>query len=350
MTGVHESHPTLESRAEWSEGIYENTYVKQDGTWRIRSLRFYPTFVADYAKGWTQDARPLPAVSADLPPDRAPTEIYEIYPRAHIPPYHYANPITGREPQYPRADGRPSRDAIRAATARVPVPAGTRPASRVTADNVDAAVAEAARLVARVKDYHEIENLEGAYGYYLDKNLWNDLADLFAENGTMELAQRGVYKGQDRVRGFLISVFGRGGEGPVEGRLGNHVQWQPVIHVSPDGTSAKIRSRMMQQLTFGDRASMGASLYENEAVKEDGRWKLSAVHTMNTWTAGYAEGWTQSQGAFVPGPSEDYPPDGPPTLEFRMFPTVYEIPFHYRHPVTGLVVGPPGSDEDESDP
>lgn len=44
----------------------------------------------------------------------------------------------------------------------------------------------------QVKDYAEIENLENAYGCYLDKNLWNDLADLFAEQGSMELAQRGL--------------------------------------------------------------------------------------------------------------------------------------------------------------
>ena len=31
---------------------------------------------------------------------------------------------------------------------------------------------------------------------------------------------------------------------------------------------------MMQQMSFGPRASMGASLYENEAVKEDGVWKF----------------------------------------------------------------------------
>ena len=97
MTGVYESH------GEWSEGIYENTYVKEGGVWKIRSLRFYPTFVADYDKGWTGDARPLPGVSSELPPDRPPTEIYEIYPKAHIPPYHYPNPVTGEPPQYPRA-------------------------------------------------------------------------------------------------------------------------------------------------------------------------------------------------------------------------------------------------------
>jgi triacylglycerol lipase len=37
----------------------------------------------------------------------------------------------------------------------------------------------------------------------------------------------------------------------------------------------------------------------------------------------------------VPGPSKTYPPDAPPTFTFQMFPTVYEIPFHYVHPVTG---------------
>jgi triacylglycerol lipase len=42
----------------------------------------------------------------------------------------------------------------------------------------------------------------------------------------------------------------------------------------------------------------------------------------------------------VPGPSRTYPPDVPPTFPFAMFPTVYEIPFHYTHPITGGSTGP----------
>jgi hypothetical protein len=329
MTGVFESH------GEWSAGIYENTYINDDGVWKIQSMRFFPTFVTDYDQGWAQDARPLPGVSETLPPDRGPSETYEIFPKAHIPPYHYANPVTGQSPDYPRGAGRPSRSSI-SAVMRDVEPAMDAIAIETGQSELNAAIAEAARKVARAKDYHELENLENAYGYYLDKNFWDDLADLFATNGSMELAQRGIYKGQERVRGFLHAVFGRGGtQGPVAGRLGNHLQWQPVIHVAPDGQSARIRQRMLQQLNFGPRASMGASVYENEAIKEDGRWKFSVVHTFNTWTAGYEGGWAHSPGLFVPGPSEDYPPDGPPTFEFEMFPNVYDNPYHYRHPVTG---------------
>jgi acetyl esterase/lipase len=337
MTGVFESH------GEWSEGVYENTFVKQDGVWKLKDLRYFPTFITDYDSGWANDAKPVPAASAELPPDRPPTSVYAIYPKAHIPPYHYDNPVTGAPPRYPEARGRPSDAAI--AAIRAPV----RAARSRTSESGDTAeiVAEAERMIGRVKDYDEIANLISAYGYYLDKNLWNDLADLFADRGSMELAQRGAYVGRERVRAFLFNVFGK--EGPSENRLGNHVQYQAVIHVAADGESAMARSRMMQQLNFGPRASMGASLYENQFVKENGVWKFSVDHTFNTWTASYDGGWARAPGRFVPGASKTYPPDVPPTFVFKMFPTVYEIPFHYANPVSGREAGTPNPNAAESE-
>ncbi len=325
MTGVFESH------GEWSEGIYENTFVKDDGVWKFKHLRYFPTFISDYDRGWAEDAKPAPAASTELPPDRPPTSVYAIYPKAHIPPFHYDNPVSGQEPRYPEARGRPSDAAIAAVRAPVEVPRAAR--GRQPQQDTEALLAEAEQRVARVKDFHEIDNLTSAYGYYLDKNFWNDLANLFAVDGSIELAQRGAYIGRERVRAFLFNVFGK--EGPTENRLGNHIQYQAVIHVAPGGESAKVRSRMMQQLNFGARASMGASLYENEFVKEDGLWKFSIDHTFNTWTAGYDGGWARNPGRTVPGPSRTFPPDTPPTFTFQMFPNVYEIPFHYPHPVTG---------------
>lgn len=327
MTGRHGG------QGQWSEGIYENAFVKDEGVWKLASLHFYPTFISDYDKGWSKDAQPVPVASTVLPPDRPPTETYAIYPTAHIPPFHYRNPVTGQPPQYP-ATGPGAKLA-----ASVPAPIKRSNTPRVK--DVAAALSEAQQRVARVKDFHELDNLENAYGYYLDKNLWNDLADLFAEDGSMELAQRGVYKGRERVRAFLFKVFGRGQEGPVAGRLGNHIKMQPVITIADDGGSANIRARMLQQMSFGDRASLGGAVYENEAVKEDGRWKFKSVHALNTFTASYEGGWTKGASGGVPGPSKDFPPDGPPTLVFEMFPAVYDIPFHYANPVTGRTASPP---------
>jgi acetyl esterase/lipase len=319
----------------WSEGIYENAFVKQNGVWKFSSLHFYPTFITDYDKGWAKDAQPVPTASAALPPDRPPSETYAIYPKAHVPPFHYRNPVTGAPPQYPAVGGP---DARMAAAALQPAGRSWNPAP---ARDVATALPAAQRALQKVKDYYELENLESAYGYYLDKFLWNDLADLFAKDGSIELAQRGIYHGQDHVRAFLLKVFGRGREGPVAGQLANHLQMQPVITLAEDGQSARIRSRVWQQMSFGPRASLGAGVYENEAVKENGLWKLRLDHAYNTFTAGYDGGWAKNANRGMPGPSKDFPPDGPPTARFAMFPVVYDIPFHYSNPVTGRTAVPP---------
>jgi triacylglycerol lipase len=314
---------------QWSEGLYENRYVKQGGVWKIAALHYYPTFITDYAQGWAKDAKPAPGLLADLPPDRPPSSVYEIFPRAHIPPFHYANPVTGQAVHYPAAGPRASE--AKAALASV---GKLRP---VAIGDVTAATADVAGLVERVRSVHEIENLESAYGYYLDKNLFNDLADLFDPvQGSIELAHRGVYGGP-KVREFLVKVFGRGQEGPVAGRLGNHIQMQPVVTLAADGRSAKIRQRMLQQMSQGGRVSLGGAIYENEAVRgADGVWRFSKVNAWNTFSAGYEGGWARGPTRGMPGPNAELiTPDSPPTRQIAMFPVVYEIPYHYANPVTG---------------
>ncbi|HTT01707.1 MAG TPA: nuclear transport factor 2 family protein [Steroidobacteraceae bacterium] len=329
MTGVYGEHGT------WGEGTYENSFVKQGGVWKFQSLHFYPTFITDYDQGWAKDAQPAPGTSSSLPPDRPPTQNYAIYPKAFVPPFHYRNPVTGEPVHYPPV-GAPST----AAAAATLMPAGSHWTPPRTRD-VEAAIATATRTVERVRDYDELENLESAYGYYLDKDLWTDLANLFAEDGSMELAQRGVYVGRDHIREFLLKGLGRGHEGPVAGMLGNHMQLQPVIDIAADGRTANIRIRLFQQMSLGGRASLGAAIYENTAVKQDGVWRLKVDHAYNTLAASYEGGWVHAAHTQLPGESKEVPPDAPPTATFQMFPVVYDIPFHYANPVSGRTAVPP---------
>ncbi len=229
----------------------------------FQSLHFHPTFITDYDKGWAQDAQPVPMASTVLPPDRPPTQVYAIYPSAHVPPYHYPNPVTGEMAHYPPV-GAPDPALARAAL----VIPGAKFAPQPVRD-VSAALAKAERGIQRVKAYYEIENLESAYGYYLDKNLWNDLANLFSVDGSMELAQRGAYDGREHVRAFLLKVFGTGQRraggrpaGQSHAAAGRSSMWPRMAG------RAKIRIRMFQQMTLGTRVSVGAAVYENTAVLE----------------------------------------------------------------------------------
>ncbi|MEO6153139.1 MAG: nuclear transport factor 2 family protein [Croceibacterium sp.] len=218
------------------------------------------------------------------------------------------------------------------------VSAGPACASDPAADRaivaLKARIAETRLRIDRINAYDQIENLESAYGYYLDKNLWNQLSDLFAKDGSMELAQRGVYVGQDHIRAFL-PAFG-GPEGPKPNRLGNHLNLQPVITVAPDAKTAKVRIRLLQMMgQAGVSAGWGGAIYENEMVKEDGVWKFKVDHAYNTYNVAYDGGWSKQTRGVLPGPNRKVPPDRPPSLVFEYYPKTYDLPIHYKNPVTG---------------
>src|SRR5215470_5643887 len=108
---------------------------------------------------------------------------------------------------------------------------------------LEAAVAAAKAKVERLKDFDELENLAGIYGHYVDKSRHDDVADLFAPEGVVEILGRGVFIGQDRVREYMHNLT-PGNVGPRDGSLFNHMDLQPVIDVAPDGKTAYTRSRL----------------------------------------------------------------------------------------------------------
>ena len=80
----------------WTEGPYENDYVKEGGVWRIRRLHWYTTVSGSYDRGWHKQPVPVAGPLPDLPPDLPPTQLYKSYPDFFLPPYHYFNPVTGK--------------------------------------------------------------------------------------------------------------------------------------------------------------------------------------------------------------------------------------------------------------
>ena len=192
------------------------------------------------------------------------------------------------------------------------------------------------REIGLLEDTKAIKRLQRAYGYYADKKLAGEISALFAENATAEIGGLGVFEGRARIAelyGFLL------GEGLEDGELFNHIILQGVVHVAPDGSTAKGRWRALIQLgEHGESAVWSEGPYENEYVKEDGVWKFSKLHWYMTLTAPYDPGWHRAQ---IPmdGPSPELPPDRPPSESYQSYPSAYLPMYHYDNPVSGRKAG-----------
>jgi len=316
----------------WTQWIYEDEFAKQDGVWKFKAMNVYPRFIVDAEKGWAKDALPAPGPSREFPPDRPPSQTYEVYPRFDVVPLHFDHPVTGRPPQYPEgiktvprsAAARPSADE------QVPVKTTAALASLVAATELS---------VERSRAYHAAENLTAAYGYYIDDFKWDETADLFSRDGWKELSYVGTYVGRERIRESLKRRY----PNPKSPNfLTVHQTVQPVIHVSADGRTAKMRVRLFQLGgPAGGEGSWISGIYENSAVDEAGTWKLSGMDLDYVWQAPSHGGWVRVTTP-VPAPhvamAREFPPDRPLRGPIAPpFPKVQDVPFHYKNPVSGRV-------------
>jgi hypothetical protein len=303
--------------ANWGLGVLENEYVKDDGVWKIQRLHFYTTMYTPYEQGWGKEALPNAGPSVSLPPDRPPTVVYAAYPSAFVVPFHYENPVTGK-PVYAS-------------------PAATEPHTGKDAAGLAAALGDIERRIGRLEDVTQLERMNSIYGYYLAHLQWDDLTGMFAPSGSIEIAMRGVYVGSASVRRNL-NLYGQATDSQF-GLQHNHMQFQPVIDVAPDGQSAKMRSRALSIMGQYERyAQWMGGVYENEYVKEDGVWKIKRDQVFNTYFVPYAVGFKSVQPRPPPGITASNPPDLPPTHPFEMYPSAFLPPFHYANPVTGSEV------------
>ena len=106
------------------------------------------------------------------------------------------------------------------------------------------------------RDWTSIANLQASYGFYVDTMRWDDAADLFARHATLEIAGPGLLEGQDNIRPICA------GFGKSRGGTRSHPMQAPVIHIGPEGFTAKARWRG----------------FESELrAKEDDVWKISKL-------------------------------------------------------------------------
>jgi hypothetical protein len=211
-------------------------------------------------------------------------------------------------------------------------------------------VGELENRLGRAEDELAIRRLQHSYGYFMDKCKYEEVVDLFSEQGETYFLG-GVFRGKTGVRrlycGRLGTRFAAGKNGPVHGLLLDHLLLQDVITIALDGRSAKARYRCFMQ--GGSHESVPqifpafweAGVYENTYRKEDGVWKIGVLNYHVFFYAPYEQGWGKVKpGYAVPPFSKTFPedPNGPDELIARpasFWPENELVPYHYLHPVTG---------------
>ena len=194
-----------------------------------------------------------------------------------------------------------------------------------------------------LQDIEEIKTLQRAYGFYLEHWMFQEIVDCFSGSPdvTADFYPIGVWKGKDSIERY----FTQHKEYDPQ-FLHQIMQLNPVIHVDPDGKTAKGR-----WYGYGPIADpngpiadelLHSGTYEMEYVKEDGIWKFMTIAWRVNYISQPGQGLVNFDHDAVFGKDFNVAKEAPDVLnkgKSQSYPSGYIYPFHYNHPVTGKKTG-----------
>jgi hypothetical protein len=194
--------------------------------------------------------------------------------------------------------------------------------------------------VRALEDIEEIKKLQRIYGFYLERWMSQQILDLFYDGPDVSLTLfNGTYLGKQGIKRFFDSIAS---VPAVPEFLHQVMQLSGVVDVDTDGKTAKGRWYGFGPAAIptgkGVAQAFFNGIYEDEYVKDNGKWKFKTINYSATFGAPYDEGWVKpSRQAAI----EDFPkgtdraePDIPATVN-TIYPSGYLLPFHFKHPITG---------------
>jgi hypothetical protein len=271
-------------------GIFENDYALDGGVWKISAAHYYPQLDGPYEQGWVNWG------GGDLP----------------IAPHHFTVDTSG-----------------------IPIPPATG-----TAPPTKATLADLQKRVDALNDEDRVRTLQSAYGFYVDRKMWDDAVDLFAGDGLVEIGGQGVWRGPAGVRRWLETM---GPAGLRHGQLNDQVQFDVTIAVSPGGNEAWARGIELGMLGEADQEKgwWEVAVFRNRFVKDGGVWKIREMRRFPLMKTDVFQGWGKSRLVDAVPTGASKPDAAVPAADAA--PAGLAMPaFLGAHPVTGKQILPAG--------
>ena len=157
-----------------------------------------------------------------------------------------------------------------------------------------------------LEDQETIRRLHRAYGDYLGKGMYDEIVQLFTDDGEVYF-NGSVFKGKDQgIRRLYVEHFGRGirgdSNGPVHSFMFDDTHQQDLVEVAPDRKSAQARFHNFMQVWTRDNAEfpmmdlareqgqgilrrVEGGIHDIVYVNDAGSWKIRRLDYRSTGNA-----------------------------------------------------------------
>jgi hypothetical protein len=145
--------------------------------------------------------------------------------------------------------------------------------------------------IRRLEDIHEIGQLRARYCQFLDDGRWDELAELFTEDGTF--AGVATARGRPALRTFFAEL--------QKGPLSAWWHFSSNETVTVEGDRARGETWLDQPCVIEGQAHIAAGRYSDDMVRGgDGRWRFRERRVTFFWWGPLAEGWAPGRIAWPP--------------------------------------------------
>ena len=135
-----------------------------------------------------------------------------------------------------------------------------------------------------LEDVEAIKRLKHEYCFALDRRDWDSVAGFFARDGVVDYGAIGRARGQRAIRRLFVDRISR------DFSFFAHMVHNPVIEVRGDRASGKWYFDIPAAVV-PDQARWIMGWYDDEYVREDGRWRYASLKSSYFYISSYEKGW-----------------------------------------------------------